>query len=306
MTDTEPAASPGGRIAYLVLAHEHPGMLGRLCRSLAHPGDRFFVHLDTRAAIEPFRALTGTDVSYIGDRRPLYWASWSLVEATLALMRSALAAAPDADSFCLLSGVSYPLLPTTALRQLLLAGPILQARPRTPDHPEYVRVARYYLQDSPWIGHRRRPEDEAIAGDLRGYVTQFLKKLPPPPPLPEPLWKGPQWWNLPRATVDYVLAAAADPERAEFQRRLRYSHVPDESYIQSLVYNGPHRPRQSRKSHYVDWTRLPDRLPPQWLEDPALLPQLIAQPLPFARKFHPERSAALLDAIDRHRAGTPA
>src|ERR1035437_3117888 len=106
-------------IAFLILAHTDPVHLGRLCRALDHHA-RIFVHLDAKTDIRPFLAQPiSKNVVFIADRVRVSWAAYSQVEATLRLMREALASGHDFPHLVLLSGQDYPIKPLSQLHACL-------------------------------------------------------------------------------------------------------------------------------------------------------------------------------------------
>src|ERR1700675_1195653 len=97
------------KIAYLILTHNQPFHLRRLIDSLTYKENRFYIHVDKRASMSQFDTITSTRAHFIQDRVPCAWADYSLVQATLNLMRSALRSEHEFDYLILLSGVCYPL-----------------------------------------------------------------------------------------------------------------------------------------------------------------------------------------------------
>lgn len=103
-----------GEVAFVVLAHKNPAQLRRLCDRLA-PAP-VFLHLDLNSgdAVVP-RPLPENVV--LLPRRPIAWAGWSQVEATLLGMRHAVAS--GARHVVTLSGQDYPLWPVEEVEALL-------------------------------------------------------------------------------------------------------------------------------------------------------------------------------------------
>lgn len=292
-----------GRIAYLILCHEHPQQLARLLRALHAPEDCAVIHLDARVDAAPFSdAAAGLNVQFVEQRIAVNWAAWSMVQATLACMRAALLLQPAVDRLCLLSGSCYPLLPPAALRQRLLSESLLvRAKPVRPGDPEYVRFERYYLLDHPLLNARRPVPMNLDWGPLRQLVQDFLTSLPPLPPLTMALWKGSQWWCVDRASAEHALAFVADSANAHTLHRFRYSQAPDETLLQSLFGARAGRPTLRDATHYMDWREVSGELPPRVLSSDADLDAALHSGRPFARKFHPQRSAQLLARIDTWR-----
>lgn len=291
----------GPRIAYLILCHEHPQLLARLIRAIDHPDDVYVVHVDRKADIEAFRTATAGQprLHWVEPRVAVHWAGYSVVEATLAALRNAMALQPRAQRFCLLSGSSYPVLATPRLRELLLSRKVLmRAKEVQPSEHDYQRVSRWHLAEHPLL-NGRQPADSKLWSELRGVVEPFLQSLPPLPPLPVTLWKGQQWWSIDRNAAQTVLDFVRNPDYAELMQRFRYAHAPDELLIQSIVFESrEHRPRPKASTHYVDWTPEPGSKPPRVLHTAEDLIRMLLAGAPFARKFDPVRSARLLRWLD--------
>ena len=81
------------RIAYLILAHKNPSQLAELVMALDDPTKtRFYIHVDQRSAdffgspsLKPI--MDRENVLFLRDRVRVYWGGFSIVEATLRLIR---------------------------------------------------------------------------------------------------------------------------------------------------------------------------------------------------------------------------
>ena len=97
-------------LAYLVLAHNTPSHFQRLVRALDSSRCHFFVHVDRKSNLAPFRAgVSGNTVTFLEDRVSVFWGEYSQVEAILHLMRTALRQMPTVQRLCLVSASDYPL-----------------------------------------------------------------------------------------------------------------------------------------------------------------------------------------------------
>jgi hypothetical protein len=292
--------------AFLILAHEHPGHLGRLVRRLAHPQARTFVHVDGKQPLAPFQEAVGDHAHLLedADRIPAYWGAFSVIRATFNLLRRAVALAPRTERFFLISGVDYPLLPVDRIlealrpdRELIQVDRALDPRGST----KFDRNAyRLFLGENRYLNPRTGPQW------LQG-VRFVIARMPRWKAYPGTVFYGPPHWALTRAAVDYLLAAEHEGDRVKWFRHTLY---PDEMVFQTLLKHSPFAGRmaydgtaRSRDWHprragpnYIDWENPNPNLPRALeLSD---LPELQASGAFFARKMHPERSAKLLDALD--------
>lgn len=110
-------------LAYLVLTHQDPRHLGRLLRRLDH-GAHFYVHVDARADLRPFREATrGLPVTFMDERLPVVGGGISQVQATLALLYNVIRRGEPYRKFVFLSGACYPIKPAWHLLDILAAEP---------------------------------------------------------------------------------------------------------------------------------------------------------------------------------------
>ncbi len=116
------------RIAFAILAHERPGDLVELANALTARGDLVAIHFDKQAGDGPFGQLTealrdNPNVLFCARHR-CAWGEFSLVAATLEMLRTLDASGQDFDYVYLLSGADLPIRPLSELRSFL------QGRPR--------------------------------------------------------------------------------------------------------------------------------------------------------------------------------
>jgi len=325
------------RLALLLMVHDKPEQLARLVDAMQHEGIRFYVHVDLKSDMAPFEVqLAGRDnVRFLRQRVRANWMAFSLVEATLRLLAEARAEGFD---YCvLLSGADYPIKSAAQLLDFYgrAQGEYI-AFWRLQDRPSWLPKVRYhYLMD-------RIPIRDWIAGKEPSYLRRFFwgrfyryRQYMPVRSFPagfEP-YGGPDWWSLSRGCVDFVLDFVA--RNPSFVKFYRTASSPGEMFFQTMILNSDwasrvenceeywrwsgelgEEEREAERSmipderfnyRYVDWSGERDGL----RETPAILDerdweQLLRSPSHFARKFHPERSAALLERIDRDILGLPA
>jgi hypothetical protein len=290
------------KTAFLILAHQRPDMVARLAGRLAHPDARPFVHVDRKAAIAPFQAALAGQAEFVPEagRVDVRWCGFSTLAAVLVLARTALAAAPAAERFVLLSGADYPARPIGEILDALEpdAEHVAIDRRLDPKGGTYLDsyVARTFLTDLAWLNER---SGLPVAARLARAVERRLPRLTS---YPLPIYHGAAWWALTRAGLEAVLAMArADPRLVSW---FRWARVPDELAVHTLLMasdradriapagQAPHR----HGVHYIDWEN-PNPDLPRTLEL-SDLPAIQASGALFARKMDPDRSAALMDALD--------
>ena len=123
-------------------------MLARLVGALAGQGAAFYVHIDRKVDPAPFaQALAAMrDVHFVEPVR-VNWMGFSIVEATLRLMRAA--RRQGYDRYSLLSGQDYPIRSNSSIADVLGASALEHiAYWRIEDRPSWwERVQLYYPID---------------------------------------------------------------------------------------------------------------------------------------------------------------
>ena len=255
------------QIAFLISAHTDPQQLARLIRALPQEA-RFFVHVDKKANIREFEdAVRGiADVSFTHERYNVMWGSFGQVRYQMALIRQALAEAPDAEYFFSLSGLDYPLWPEWQIRDAVrCAGgrQFLYATPMAMRGDE-ARLYREYrmLNTHPW-------RYGTLKSKMRVALRHIIKALGIRKPLVirsdsgrmYSLYKGGSWWGITRGLATEALNMYDNDKR--FTRYFDNAFGPDETFIHTIAMNNP---RYASRSTLVRSTRLEDLSPLTYIE----------------------------------------
>lgn len=305
-------------VHFVMLAHDDPGHVGRLVRQLDFPDARVWLHVDAKASLDDWREVTtAPNVTVVTPRTRCSWGTFSLVEATLAAVRSALQVAADDDVLVLLSGQAYPVKSTERIKSYFAAnsGRVLMDVRRIEDAwPDDHRTRCYHYPLSEVTGDLAltKPFSEMKLRERRGMFLRLVRRLGPRRALQlmRQTWPtgrapvaqqygGSQWWGLPAGIARTCLAFHdAHPEFADYYR---WSQYPDELYFQNLLFAAVPalRPTDCLPSPmYVDWTPGDWSLPRVFGNED--FEKLVAQgeTVLFARKFYSDRSSELLDRPD--------
>ncbi|BEP38838.1 beta-1,6-N-acetylglucosaminyltransferase (plasmid) [Variovorax sp. V59] len=167
----------------------------------------------------------------------MHWGAISQVEATLRLMRTALAECEvsQVSHFVLLSGNCYPLRPPEEFRaysQSHAGTNFIKLIPLASMRKQHERVRHFWFyQDLPVDGRKY-----TLVRLSRGLL-QFVGKLGRRSlPLFSQWHFGSQWWALTPEAVSYLVSY---PHEASVKRFLRFSKAPDEIYFHTLLANSP-------------------------------------------------------------------
>jgi len=223
------------KIAYLILAHQHPVLLARLIRRLLAADGMVVVHFDRKAgdaAVSELRALLGPDYERLiwVDRVAVVWGEWSLVEATLHGLKAIAAAEQQPDYVYLLSGADYPVRPLHELKEFLARNSGKEFIESFCDRQHIwvkqgIQTERYlYRFPFNWGRHPR-----LFALSLR--LQKLLRWKRQVPAGVDPHF-GSQWWVLTWTSCAAILKYCEDRKLLRFFQR---SWVPDELIFQTLI-----------------------------------------------------------------------
>jgi len=316
LTPPSPDAAPGPRLALLMLCHESPAVVARRLSApfFRHPEVATYIHYDgarsaaQRAELQRLLPADGR-FRFVDEPLECRWGDHTLVEATRRLMAAALADAEfSAENLVLLSASCVPYRPVASLQAFLRRSPgteFIQAQDLR--HGRWIQDGleserfEYYFPFN-YRTHRRWFE----------WATDRQREFRVRRKVPDGLTVhfGSQWFCLTRATAT---AVATELQRPEIRRWLRWSWIPDEFAIQTLV--AKICPRARIAGFNLTYYEFGSRGQPLVLES-GHLDHLLAQPFFFARKLAPE-ALALAEALDARtavpesdlsyfdRAGTP-
>ena len=233
------------KVAYLICAYRNPILVKTAVEQLSCENVTFFVHIDAKVPLDPFKAIRGENVVFTERRIPVYWAEMSFVEAQMLLIRKALAAPDTYDYFVLLGGSEFPLRSGRYIRNFLemnQGGEFITvvkvpapgkplSRTNTLRFPSTRPVLRFLFRVLAKLGLARR--------DYR----KFLNNLD--------AYSGNTWWALSRHACEYIIEfSRLHPELFGFYEN---THVPDESVFHTILGNSPLKSRIRRNLLYENW-----------------------------------------------------
>lgn len=224
-----------GKVAYLVLAHQDPAHLWRLIGALDHRAS-FFIHIDAKSDVKAFvDREVPSNVCFVEQRIPVYWAGFSMVRAILLLIESALVAEEQFTHFVLLSGADYPIKPATQIVDHLTSRPehefIKYIDMRNSRDHYMVQVLRKHYRD-PVIAHTsptRRLLDRAMRKALNSArIPNHWDEGTVP-------YFGSNWWALTPECCRHILTMSRRGSTYVAMNERTFS--PDEHYFHTLVGN---------------------------------------------------------------------
>ena len=303
------------RIAYLIMAHDQPDHLHRMVKALDCDEVGFYIHIDNKVKLSRFRPemLEKENVHFLRTRVDIQWMGFSVVEAILMLMQEALMQdASRFDYFVLLSGSDYPIKSNSLIRKFFeTSNKEFILFHRLEDWPSWKPKIEYYypIDLVPIFGHSKGIEKSYWRRLFWGRFFKYRWLMPKRNYMAGMIpYGGSGWWSLSWGCVAYVLRFVQENPR--FVSFYRYTHSPDEMFFQSIILNSEWARRvenfnaymdgNSFSLRYIDWS--PERETPSILDERDWHNIRKSSDL-FARKFHPIRSAKLLDLIDQELLG---
>jgi Core-2/I-Branching enzyme len=234
------------KIAYLMVVHKHPRLLKRAIGTLSTEDSGFFIHIDRKANIGEFSGVRGEDIFFSEVRIPVYWGEFSQVEATMELVRQALACSANYDYFVFMQGSDYPLRSGRYIHRFLeenrgweFMNLVKIPAPGYPlskinklRYPSAQPVRRFAARVLGKLGLAQRDYRRYLGG-LEAYA-------------------GNAWWTLSRDACKYIMEFAG--RNPQVERYFRDTFTSDEMFFQTILGNSPLRPRVRNNLVYVDAT----------------------------------------------------
>jgi hypothetical protein len=306
------------RFAYMLLTHKDPHHVEELAGRILDlsPTGHVVVHHDLASEPLPWQGRPPERVHFV-DRRQVLWGDWSIVDATLRMIRFAHDQL-DADWFVMLSGEHRPIVDLEQWEADTLtsdADAFVEAEPLpaklhfgrsnedanrflarclhrwvTVNEPGLTvgqkgfaglwRLSRYALPlGAIEYSHRRR--------------AWFLGSPRQGRPSALTFYKGSQWIGFNRRSAEAILNTDGSVTEWFMQ-----GHIPDETYLQTVLYNAPRLTVRSDLVTYVP--EGPERpTAARWMVlDRDDLETVWQSGAAFARKVDPDERPEVLKAID--------
>ena len=261
------------KIAALIRVHNRPQNLDTLLDRLNGPLWKPFIHFNRLFDNQGFSSRARA--AAIPQRVPVRWAGWSMVEATLHLMRAALRD-PEITHLYLLSGQCYPLRTDAEIERAIDELPkgeanLLTIGPMPALTKPLTRLTRWHFYDLPLGPLATLVENNEYRLPRRKIVERLIREMQ--------LYAGSGWWLFEREAVERMLRYL--DQNRWFLDAFRWSQVPDEMFFQILTValKIPVSGDSPTYDHWVQGRRNPEVVTPE------ILQQGLATACLFARKF---------------------
>jgi hypothetical protein len=274
------------KTAFLILAHANPAFLKELVTAINRPPDSIFVHIDKKADEAPFRQLCAGKCTFVADRETVYWGRFSIIQATLNLIKAACSTG-HFDYYCLLSGCDYPIKPVADFERYLSANR-KEFITHTPIDTLPLKRKRY---TGFYFWENKNEFQKKLNYGFTKIQRVFYRRKPYKN---RPLFFGAQWWTLSSEAIQYILDFLnKDPG---YNRYFKYTHCPDEMFFQTIIMHSPFAGNvvcnNLRCIHFIPGNAHPKT----WTM--ADKETLLASPAYFARKFDMAVDAQIISFLN--------
>jgi hypothetical protein len=280
-------------INYLILAHKNLEQVDRLIDNLLDDRIFVYIHVDKRVPsdeIRRHRFASSNRVRIIKNRVAVCWGGFTMVTATLNLMKAALAG--KRDGYCvLLSGQDFPLQSKENIYSFFQ------------EHQGKQFLSYWKLPYKNWVnGGLDRIKYYWFVDKIGMYESDVFCKFQRESNMERPFFKdfppygGSQWWCLTSECVRYILDFIADnPIFVEFYE---LTLIPDESFFKTIVLNSPFSDQVVNDNlRYIVFEG--GKPHPNVMKE-SDFEALITSGKLWARKFDIARDHAILDRLEAH------
>lgn len=273
------------KIAYILLCHKDPDAIIQQAQRLTAVGDYMSIHFDGRARSADYNRIRDAlddnpNVTFAHTRIKCGWGEWSLVQASLFAIESAVDAFADATHFYMLSGDCM------AIKTAEYAHAFLDSK-----DADYIESFDFFESD--WIKTGWKEErliyrhflNERKHKRLFYWLCGVQKTLGLKRAIPADIQVmiGSQWFCLRRRTIEAILDFVKD--RRDVVRFFKTTWIPDETFFQTLVRHLV--PEQEIETRTLTFLMFSDYgMPVTFYNDHYDL--LLSQDFLFARKISPE------------------
>jgi len=285
-------------IGFILLTHTKPQQIIRLITKLNKMFDNPLIvcHHDFSQCDLAVDAIP-KNVSFVRPHLNTGWGEFSLVEATVRAIQSMYEAPTNPDWFVLLSGADYPIKSAAQIVHDFTTNPNDAHIRFEPVKYSTDNVGKRKLYYERYFSVKLLSFDFPRRLGLRRRELWLKHPILTKPFLPFsekfPCFRGSFWFCANRRAAEYILEFY--DTRADVTGHYRKLFVADESYFQTILVNAPHLKLDSNHWRYEDWSSEGDHPKTLTMED---LPQLLASPAHFARKFDMEADKTIFDELD--------
>jgi hypothetical protein len=237
-------------MAHIIMAYKDPPQLERLVKRLSHPGFDFYIHVDTKFDLQPFRYLENIERVYlIQNRIRIRWAGYSFTKGVFNCIEEILKSNRNYDFINCISGQDYPIVSTGSFYSFFEKQQGKNFLALEEYGTEWwkraaIRIHQYHMTDYDFKG--------------RYVIQRFLNTVMPQRnfPMGYTLYGSDRatWWTLSTECAAYLLQFFNRHSR--MRRFIKYTWAPDEFFIPTVVMNSPFKETVVADNYrYIDWSQ---------------------------------------------------
>ena len=264
------------KIAILIAVHKYPLQVKRLIEAFQSDQFTFFIHVDKKADISPFRKLiTGENIIFINNRTKVEWAGFSQVVATQTCMKE-IVAFDNFDYMTFISGQDFPIKKPAYFENFLIQNP----------NKEFISCVPFDLENEWW----RRNKNRVLKYNLNNWkmlgkfkIQYVLNRITPNRTLPKShiICGNSNWFCITIDCAKYVIKSIEKEKK--LLKFFKFVWGADEMVIPTILYNSPFKVNLTDSIVYVEWSKINDGHPETLkIKD---LDNILSSEKIFARKF---------------------
>lgn len=280
-------------IVHLIVAHNYPSPknLVRFVDLLKYEDDLVYIHVDLKYDVSDFKSCFSNhaNVRFIKNRVKVYWAAYSMVQATINSFKEILAEVKDFDFLNLLSAQDYLLKPISSFHEFLQTHPGKTFMHCLDVNTEWTeaksRVSQYHLTNFRFPGKYQ----------LQNLINLILPQRKIPRNMT--IVGRSQWFTIAKNHIDYIVTTINNNPRLVLFFKLTWG--PDEFIFQTILFNSIYKDDIINNNlRFIDWS--------EGKKNPKIFTRndlnlLTESNQFFARKFDLNVDSTIFDLIDQNR-----
>ncbi|SKC69928.1 beta-1,6-N-acetylglucosaminyltransferase [Maledivibacter halophilus] len=280
------------KISFLILGHKNPSQIVTFVNALDCESFKFFIHINKKSDIGNNGVLeeikNRKNVYFLDEREEVRWGGYSLVKATLLLLRKALEI-NQGGYISLHSGQDLPIKSKAQILDFL-------SNNRGKEFVEFWKIPKpgwevdgglrrinyYWLIDEfGYDGASKILEEQKRLNHKR----KFFHNMEP--------YGGSMWWTITRECGEYIIDYVN--QNKTFCDYYKYTLLPDEGFFQTIILNSHFKDKVINNNlRHIEWEA--------WQSHPNIFREydynkLISSDRLFARKFDIDVDNKIIEMI---------
>ena len=250
--------------AFMIMAHNNFPQLTRLVKKLDHEDNKFFIHIDAKAAFtdsdkEMIKSACTRSELFFTNRYSVTWGAYDQVNAELRVLEEALKS--NCDYYHFISGVDFPIKSMDYIHNFFDEHAGTEFIHFCSD--EFVKKQYYRISCYHFLREKFGRNEKSIYYNLERmslYAQRLFKIDRTKKYKGIEIKMGGFWYSITREFASYLIA-----NEPLIQKIYKNTVNGDESYIQTLAYNSEFKdniyyfkenvPENESFLRSVDWTR---------------------------------------------------